>query len=246
MALIPKIIHYCWFGGSPLTAQARKCMASWKKYFPDYEIREWNERNFNVNLLPYTRDAYAARKYAFVSDVARFWILVREGGLYFDTDVEVISPMNDLVSRGAFMGWETASATGLRSINPGLGLGCEAGNAVFADILDRFGRMQFAAADGGLHPYTMIPMVCDVLRESGMRQDGTLQTVRGVTLYPADYFCPMDALTGRITLTANTRSIHRYSMSWMSPAHQFRVAVMRRIRRWAGSLLPRCGAGKKQ
>lgn len=106
--MIPKIIHYCWFGRNPLPLLAVKCIESWKRYFPDYEIREWNEDNFNVNMIPYTREAYEAKKYAFVSDYARFYILYYYGGLYFDTDVEVIKPMNDIIERGAFMGCERA------------------------------------------------------------------------------------------------------------------------------------------
>ena len=98
--MIPKIIHYCWFGRGPLPELAQKCIASWKKYLPDYEIKEWNEDNFDVNILPYTAEAYQAKKYAGVSDYARFWILYQYGGIYFDTDVEVIRPIDDIVVRG--------------------------------------------------------------------------------------------------------------------------------------------------
>ena len=101
--MIPKVIHYCWFGHNPLPKSALKCINSWRSYFPDYEIKEWNETNFDVNMMPYTTEAYNARKFAFVSDVARFWILLNEGGLYFDTDVEVIKGFDDIVSSGAFM-----------------------------------------------------------------------------------------------------------------------------------------------
>ena len=105
--MIPKIIHYCWFGRNPLPELAQKCIASWKKYLPDYEIKEWNEDNFDVNIIPYTAEAYAAKKYAFVSDYARFWILYKYGGIYFDTDVEVIRPIDDIIAKGNFMGCET-------------------------------------------------------------------------------------------------------------------------------------------
>lgn len=104
--MIPKIIHYCWFGRGPLPELAQKCIASWKKYLPDYEIKEWNEDNFDVNIIPYTAEAYQAKKYAFVSDYARFWIMYHYGGIYFDTDVEVIRPMDDIVANGNFMGFE--------------------------------------------------------------------------------------------------------------------------------------------
>ena len=104
--MIPKIIHYCWFGRNPLPESAIKCINSWKKFFPDYEIKEWNEDNFDVNIIPYTAEAYEAKKYAFVSDYARFWILYHFGGIYFDTDVEVIKPFDDILERGPFMGRE--------------------------------------------------------------------------------------------------------------------------------------------
>ncbi|MDE6612292.1 MAG: glycosyl transferase, partial [Muribaculaceae bacterium] len=107
--MIPKTIHYCWFGRNPLPESALKCIASWRKYFPDYQIIEWNEDNFDVNAIPYTAQAYAAKKYAFVSDYARFKILYDHGGLYFDTDVEVIKPFDDILERGAFMGFELAA-----------------------------------------------------------------------------------------------------------------------------------------
>ena len=124
--MIPKIIHYCWFGRGPLPELAQKCIASWKKYLPDYEIKEWNEDNFDVNIIPYTAEAYKAKKYAFVSDYARFWILYKFGGIYFDTDVEVIRPIDDIVERGNFMGFETDPSltnddASKASVAPGLG-----------------------------------------------------------------------------------------------------------------------------
>ena len=123
--MIPKIIHYCWFGRNPLPESALKCIASWRKFFPDYEIVEWNEDNFDVNTIPYTAQAYAAKKYAFVSDYARLKILYDHGGLYFDTDVEVIKPFDDILAGGAFMGCELTAAQGC-AVNPGLGLGVSA------------------------------------------------------------------------------------------------------------------------
>ena len=96
--MIPKVIHYCWFGGKPLPASAQKCIDSWKKFLPGYEIVRWDESNFDVRAIPYISEAYDAGKYAFVSDYARFWVLYNFGGLYFDTDVEVIRPMDDIIA----------------------------------------------------------------------------------------------------------------------------------------------------
>ena len=105
--MIPKVIHYCWFGGNPLPELAQKCIASWKKYCPDYEIKEWNESNFDLNCCDYVREAYEAKKWAFVSDVARLYAMVHEGGIYMDTDVEVIAPLDSLLQYHAVSGFET-------------------------------------------------------------------------------------------------------------------------------------------
>ena len=125
--MTPQIIHYCWFGRNPLPDLALKCIASWRKYLPDYEIKEWNEDNFDVNIIPYTAEAYKAKKYAFVSDYARFYILYKYGGLYFDTDVEVIRPISDILNNGAFMGCECdgMSKSSPITVAPGLGLGVQ-------------------------------------------------------------------------------------------------------------------------
>ena len=124
-----KVIHYCWFGGKPLPRSAEKCIASWKKFLPEYEIRCWDESNFDVNAIPYTREAYAAGKYAFVSDYARFWILYHNGGVYFDTDVEIVSPMYDILETGSFLGVETRNSS-MITVNPGLGFAASRGSSL--------------------------------------------------------------------------------------------------------------------
>ena len=140
--MIPKIIHYCWFGGNPLSELAQKCISSWKKYFPEYEIKEWNESNFNLQCCDYVKEAYEAKKWAFVSDYARFWILYHEGGLYFDTDVEVIKPIDDIINNGAFMGCERTGNYGL-GVNPGLGIGADPGISLYKEILDDYEKSHF-------------------------------------------------------------------------------------------------------
>ena len=230
--MIPKTIHYCWFGGNPKPKSVQRCIDSWKKYCPDYEIKEWNEQNFDVNWIPYTRDAYQAGKYAFVSDVARFWVLYHEGGVYFDTDVEVIKPINTLIEQGPFMGWERADALGNIHVAPGLGIAAPKGFPFYQEILDGFAKLGYYLEDGQFNPYTMIPMVTDLLKGKGLKIDGSSQIVDGLTIYPADYFCPMDSLTGKITLTGNTYTIHHYSMSWLPKQTQWRIKMMRKIRKW--------------
>ncbi len=213
---IPKIIHYCWFGRNPLPESAIKCINSWKKFFPDYKIKEWNEDNFDVNIIPYTHDAYEAKKYAFVSDYARFWILYHEGGVYFDTDVEVIKPFDDIIKKGAFMGLESNGHDQYikLSINPGLGLGACAKLDIYREILNHFHQMSFYNEDHTFNNYSMIPMVTELFLKEGLKAIGNVELIRGIYIYPQDYFNPFDDLTGKLNITIRTHSIHWYSKSW--------------------------------
>lgn len=211
--MIPKIIHYCWFGRNPLPKSAQKCIASWRKFFPDYEIKEWNEDNFDVNMIPYTRDAYTAKKYAFVSDYARFWILYHYGGVYFDTDVEVIRPMDDIIEKGAFMGRERGT-DGM--VAPGLGLAVEALHPIYAKMLDKYSCLSFRNGDGSHNTKTIVYYMTELFDESGLKRDNSLQMIDGIILYPHEYLCPMDSTTGLLYITDETRSIHWYSCSWMN------------------------------
>lgn len=229
--IIPPIIHYCWFGGNPLSQTAIRCIDSWRKYFPDYEIKEWNEQNFDVNLFSYTQEAYKMGMYAFVSDVARFWILYKYGGLYFDTDVEVIRSFEDIVQERAFMGWETADKNGLQYINPGIGIGGMPQNKIFREILKKFESLSFYKKRGVYNSYTMVPLVTDLLIQKGLLRNGKKQNVQGITIYPSEYFCPMNSITGKITLTPQTHSIHRFTMSWVKGFDRTRIGMMRFLRR---------------
>ena len=168
--MIPKIIHYCWFGRNPLPASAMKCIASWRKYLPDYEIKEWNEDNFDVNSIPYTKQAYEAKKYAFVSDSARFWILYYEGGLYFDTDMEIVANMDEIIARGPFMGIEQgASLEGKPMVAPGLGLGVEAGHPFYQRMLKTYSSQCFIKPDGSHNNMTIVSYTTKELYAYGMK-----------------------------------------------------------------------------
>lgn len=215
--MIPKIIHYCWFGRNPLPDSAVKCINSWRKFFPDYEIKEWNEDNFDVKIIPYTAEAYAAKKYAFVSDYARFWILYKYGGVYFDTDVEVIKPMDDIIERGPFMGIEDFYPDGTYPmVAPGLGIAVNAGHEFYKKLLDYYATIHFMLEDGSLNQETVVRHTTKLLVEAGMQPHTELQEVSGIWIYPKDYFNPLDDLTGRLTKTDNTRSIHWFARTWQS------------------------------
>lgn len=223
--MIPKIIHYCWFGGNPLPKSAKKCIASWRKYLPDYEVKEWNESNFDVNIIPYTSEAYKMKKYAFVSDYARFWILYKYGGLYFDTDVEVIKPMDEIIARGPFMGCEneaTSDAMGDTpgfnlGVNPGIGLGVSIGFAMYAEILDYYKDMHYILKDGALSKETVVTITTDFLCKKGLKNVSIPQVIDGLWIYPKEYFCPLNVLTGKMRKTRNTCAIHWYDGTWLSP-----------------------------
>ena len=233
---IPNVIHYCWFGRNPLPSSAIKCINSWKKYFPDYDIKEWNEDNFDVNIIPYTKEAYEEKKYAFVSDYARYYILHKEGGLYFDTDVEVIKPLDDIIARGAFMGIEV-EATQERAplVNPGLGIGAPAGLKFYQDVLDYYQDLHFIGEDGLPNPVTVVIHTTNLLVANGMKNENENQVVAGICIYPRDYFNPLDDNTGVLSITDNTRCVHWYSKTWMNKQQQLRNRITRVFHRLFGN-----------
>lgn len=209
--MIPRIIHYCWFGGNPLPQSAQRCIASWRKFMPDCEIREWNEQNFDVNAHPYTRAAYAAGKYAFVSDFARYKILEKWGGIYFDTDVEMVASIDDLIMLGAFMGIEFGMPV---SVNPGLGFAFPAHHPFLQEMCDFYTQQSFSNELEGKNQGLVVPETTQRLVLHGFVRENRYQEVVGISLYPSEYFDPMDNATGRIKKTPNTRTIHRYDRTW--------------------------------
>ena len=230
--MIPKVIHYCWFGGNPLPKSAQKCIASWRKYLPDYEIKEWNESNFDVNIIPYTAEAYKAKKYAFVSDYARFWILYKYGGLYFDTDVEVIKNMDDIIAKGPFMGLEKkqAGATPTQlGVAPGLGLGVHPGLGLYKELLDVYDDKHLFSAFGKIGE-TIVDITSKIMQKKGLKRqgDGFLHCGE-ITIYPEEYFCPKNYYTGELTITPNTCAIHHYTATWHKNTKTFIEKLKNRL-----------------
>lgn len=225
--MLPKIIHYCWFGGNEKPELAKKCISSWKKHCPNFELREWNEKNFSLDACPqYIKDAYEAKKYAYVSDYVRLKVLYDQGGFYMDTDVELLHSLDGFQDDQAVIGFENDNF-----VNSGQMLAAEAGHPILKEMMERYTGVDFYHPDGSMFLLGCPHVNTEVLVCHGLARNGKAQTVAGVHVYPADWFNPLDSATGELNKTPNTVSIHWYSMSWISPWRRTRVKIMRKIRR---------------
>jgi len=206
---VPKIIHYCWFGGKPKPELAEKCIRSWKKYCPDYQIIEWNEDNFDVSSAPlYVRQAYEAGRWAFVTDYVRLKAMLEMGGIYMDTDVEVIKPLDPYLHHDGFAGFENPG-----QIQTGL-LACSRDFPLFRDFMAYYDTASFLLPDGSHNTTTNVRVLTDLCMKRGLRPDGTYQVVDGFAVYPTEYFCPVDYHTEKLHKTKNTVVIHWFASSW--------------------------------
>jgi hypothetical protein len=225
--MIPKVIHYCWVGDAPLPAKQRACIASWKRVMPDAEIREWNETNYDFHKNAYMDEAYRAKKWGFVPDYARLDIVYRHGGIYLDTDVEMLKPLDPLLG-SAFCGFESKEFVAL-----GLIFAAEPGNATVKAMRDAYDGLHFANADGSLNQKPSPQLQTEQLRTMGLRDDdGTVQTVADFKVYPKDYFAPK-SLDGSCHLTENSYCIHHYEASWVP----LRWKIFRKVRMALEALL---------
>ena len=209
--MIPKIIHYCWFGRNPLPKLAQKCIASWKKYCPDYKIIEWNEDNFDINCCDYTKEAYEAQKWAFVTDYVRLYVLVKHGGIYMDTDVELIRPIDSFLSCNAFSGFESSG-----QIPTGI-MAAEQNQLLFRELLHEYDDIHFRNEDGSLNMTTNVQRITNTCLKYGLVLNNSKQTIQGFTFFPMDYFCTKDAVTRKLNITPNSVAIHHFDGSWMQP-----------------------------
>lgn len=208
--MIPKKIHYCWFGGKPLPEDAVHYIESWKRHCPDYEIKEWNETNFNIDSFPYAREAYDAGKFAFVSDVARLYAIAAEGGIYMDTDVELLKPLDEFLHHTAFTGFETD-----RYLTSGV-IGGEKGCRYAKENLDAYKNRKFIRQDGTLDMTANTVVLTDYMLRHGLQLDNTTQEFQGlVSIYPRNYFCPKKSeVFGYRNLSDEARAIHYFNGSW--------------------------------
>lgn len=222
--MIPKKIHYCWFGGNPLSEKDKRCIESWKKYCPDYEIIEWNETNYDLQNNQYMSDAYKEKKWGFVPDYARFDIIYKNGGFYLDTDVELIKSLDELLDNQAYMGFE-----GKIWINGGIGFGAEAGDSTIRKLRDMYEDKSFYKEDGSLNLTPSPYYITEKLVSIGLKRNNQMQKVETLTIYPSEYFAAKDYETGKIHCTEKTISIHQYNASWQTPKERLKIRIKRII-----------------
>lgn len=208
--MIPKKIHYCWFGGNEKPKAVEKCIASWRKYCPDYEIIEWNEDNFDVQQDPYIKYCYENKKWAFLSDLARLLVVYEHGGIYFDTDVELVRKPDFLLEYGAFYGFETPEY-----VATGLGFGAEAHHPTIQKMIEEYSKLE-ADQNGNFPTITCPNLNTRALVLFGLKKNGEKQLLGDVLILPIEYMNPYDDPKGVLNKTENTVSIHWYSKSWMS------------------------------
>lgn len=207
--MIPRIIHYCWFGRGEMPDLAKKCIESWHKYMPNWGYKLWNEDNFDVDSIPYTKEAYAAGKYAFVTDYVRLYALKTEGGVYMDTDVEIIKPLDDLIHLPAFTGYE-----GSKHKPPVTGLMASKANGEWVtEQLAAYDNAHFLMPDGSYDTTTNTWRISSIMQANGFVCDGKMGQYKDLTVFPSDYFCPHQT-TGEYLLTENTYCNHHFMGSW--------------------------------
>lgn len=215
--MIPKTIHYCWFGRNPKPALAQKCIQSWKKHCPDYTIMEWNEDNYDISSAPlYVRQAYEARKWAFVTDYVRLHVVHDHGGIYMDTDVELKKNPDALLEYSAYFGFEDG-----QYVNTGLGFGAIPGHPILKEIMADYEGIPFINEDGSINTETCPIRNTKVLLRHGLRQDDSRQVLAGdVLILPSIYLCPLSYQTGKRRFSPKTLSIHWFDASWRTPAEK--------------------------
>lgn len=220
---IPKVIHYCWFGKGDMPFLAEKCIESWKKYCPGYKIICHNEGNFDISENRYASEAYQAGKWAFVSDYVRLKVLYDEGGVYLDTDVELIKPLDKLIEENGYMGFDDSGL-----ISTGLGFACEKKNELIGALLKDYDDIGFLSSDGTCDLTPCPVRNTETIKKLGMNLENKNQVFMGIHMLPEDYLCPVKYYTGKKIITENTYSVHHFCASWISPTAK-RTLFIKRI-----------------
>lgn len=226
---IPKIVHYCWFGGKEKPDSVKRCIESWKKFLPDYQLMEWNEDNFNIEKLQYTKEAYAAKKYAFVSDVARIEALYQYGGIYMDTDVEVLKSFTPLLDARCILGMEEKEyiATSFMAF--------EKKHPLIRQFLNLYENINFLDENGQIITGTNVAKLTNLLIEKGFVQENYYQELEeGIKIYPKEFFSPYDYINCHYTITENSYCVHHFAVSWMSKKEQVKKGIKKQLSKILG------------
>ncbi|MCO6504643.1 MAG: glycosyl transferase [Apibacter sp.] len=221
--MIPKLIHYCWFGPATLPATAQRYIASWHQFLPDYQIQLWNEHNFDYQAIPYARAAYAAGKYAFVADVCRVQALYQHGGIYLDTDVQMLASFDPFLHHHCFTGFEQGMDPYTRQLtcNPQAGvMGCEAGSALMQNIWQQYQSLEF-------NPQQLITInqiFKQLYQQHNIILNNQQQEIPGyVCVYPSDYFMAKNAYTHELNRSIHTVCIHHYDGTWLNDSKRINL-----------------------
>lgn len=209
--MIPKVIHYCWFGKGKYSKKIEKCISSWKKYCPDYEIICWNEDNYDIYKNKYVEQVYGKRKWAFVSDYARVDIVYHYGGIYLDTDVELLKPLDGLLGCEMFVGMESKDF-----LNLGLGFGATKRHPYLKEIMEYYETREFVRGNGKMDLKACPVIQTEILMRHGLEKEDKYQKLEKCVVYPSKVFSPKSFQTGETHITNQTVSIHHYDMSWQS------------------------------
>lgn len=222
--MIPKIIHYCWFGGNPLPKKTRKFMESWKKYCPGFEIREWNETNFDVCCCSFVKEAYQEKKWAFVADYARFYAMYSCGGVYLETDTELIKPIDDLLEHSAFFGFGRKNSMTLPCC------GTERGSQIAYDMIEYYHNSHFCKQEG-IDTTTVNNILFDILLSKyQLVANNKFQMLDGgIAIYPSDYFYSTDWQTGIVKKDPNLRVIHYADATWFPDSERKAIYLKRKL-----------------
>ncbi len=221
--MIEKKIHYVWFGQNPLPPLVKKCIASWKKYCPDYEIIEWNEKTFDIHINQYVLEAYQSKKWAFVSDYVRLYALYHFGGLYMDTDVQVLKSLDGFLDNPAFFGYESETYISTAII------GAKKGHPMIKELLDEYEGRKFILDDGSFDFTTNVEQISRYFKQMGIQLDNSYKVYDSCTFYPSDYFSPKNNLTKAIHLTENSATIHHFDGTWIPKSKKIKYAILRRL-----------------
>ncbi len=207
---IPRILHYCWFGGTEMPGETARFIEGWKNRCPDYEIREWNEATFDIRCCPYVQQAYENKKFAFVSDYARGQALFKHGGIYLDTDVELLKSFDPYLKHAAFFGFEYGNYVATST------MGSLPGQKIFRDYLEQYHHRNFILADGKFDLTTNVHTLTTLLEKLGLKRNGEFQNLEdGITCYPLDRFSAFDYANHRDLRTPESVTIHHFSGSWV-------------------------------